>query len=56
VEPVDVIVNDCVIARGEVVVVDGNYGVRVTHLASREERLRFGIAETSARVAAAGAA
>jgi flagellar motor switch protein FliN/FliY len=46
-EPVNVIVNDCVIARGEVVVVDGNYGVRVTQLASREDRLRFGIAETT---------
>jgi flagellar motor switch protein FliN/FliY len=42
-EPVDVIVNDCVIARGEVVVVEGNYGVRVTHLASREDRLRTGM-------------
>jgi len=51
VEPVDVIVNDCVIARGEVVVVDGNYGVRITQLASREDRLRFGISQTSARVA-----
>jgi flagellar motor switch protein FliN len=45
-EPVDVIVNDCVIARGEVVVVDGNYGVRITQLASREDRLRSGMAET----------
>jgi len=45
VEPVDVIVNDCVIARGEVVVVDGNYGVRITQLASREDRLRTGMAE-----------
>lgn len=45
-EPVDVIVNDCVIARGEVVVVDGNYGVRIRQLASREERLRSGIAES----------
>ncbi len=52
VEPVDVIVNDCVIARGEVVVVDGNYGVRVTHLASREDRLRSGMSSGSARVAA----
>ncbi len=52
VEPVDVIVNDCIIARGEVVVVDGNYGVRVTHLASREDRLRTGMTETTARVAA----
>jgi flagellar motor switch protein FliN/FliY len=39
-DPVDVIVNECVIARGEVVVVDGNYGVRISHLASREDRLR----------------
>jgi len=44
-EPVDVVVNDCVIARGEVVVVDGNYGVRVTQLASREDRLRSGMAD-----------
>ncbi|MDQ1471883.1 MAG: flagellar motor switch protein FliN [Bryobacterales bacterium] len=51
VEPVDVIVNDCVIARGEVVVVDGNYGVRVTQLASREDRLRTGMAETPVRLA-----
>ena len=42
-DPVDVVVNDCVIARGEVVVVDGNYGVRVTQLASREDRLRSGM-------------
>lgn len=28
-EPVDVMVNDSVIARGEIVVVEGNYGVRI---------------------------
>lgn len=39
-EPVEVIVNNCVIARGEVVVVDGNYGVRIQHVVSKEERLR----------------
>lgn len=39
-EPVEVIVNNCVIARGEVVVVDGNYGVRVHEIVSRTERLR----------------
>jgi flagellar motor switch protein FliN/FliY len=39
-EPVEVIVNNCVIARGEVVVVDGNYGVRITQIISRRERLR----------------
>ena len=49
-EPVDVIVNDCVIARGEVVVVDGNYGVRITNLASREDRLRSGMREAHSRI------
>jgi flagellar motor switch protein FliN/FliY len=39
-EPVEVIVNNCVIARGEVVVVEGNYGVRIDHIISRQERLR----------------
>jgi len=39
-EPVEVIVNNCVIARGEVVVVEGNYGVRINQIVSRQERLR----------------
>src|ERR1700730_14901761 len=39
-EPVEVVVNNCVIARGEVVVVDGNYGVRVQQIVSRGERLQ----------------
>jgi len=39
-EPVDVIVNNCVIARGEVVVVEGNFGVRIKQVISRQERLR----------------
>lgn len=52
-EPVDVIVNDCVIARGEVVVVEGNYGVRITHLASREDRLRTGM-DGTVKTAVAG--
>jgi|SRR5579884_1996600 len=39
-EPVDVIVNNCVIARGEVVVVEGNFGVRIHQVISRQERLR----------------
>lgn len=53
-EPVDVIVNNCVIARGEVVVVDGNYGVRVIHLASRADRLRSGMSEASSRLGGGG--
>jgi flagellar motor switch protein FliN len=40
VEPVEVIVNNCVIARGEVVVVEGNFGVRIQEVISRQERLR----------------
>ncbi|MGH9674341.1 MAG: flagellar motor switch protein FliN [Bryobacteraceae bacterium] len=39
-EPVEVIVNNCVIARGDVVVVEGNYGVRINQIVSRQERLR----------------
>jgi flagellar motor switch protein FliN len=33
-DPVEIIVNDRVIAHGEVVVVSGNYGVRITKIAS----------------------
>ena len=40
VEPVEIIVNNCVIARGEVVVVEGNFGVRIQQVVSRQERLR----------------
>ena len=36
---VEVVVNNCVIARGEVVVIDGNYGVRIHEIISRGERL-----------------
>ncbi len=36
-DPVEIIVNDRVIAHGEVVVVSGNYGVRITKIGSRRE-------------------
>ncbi|MCB1018277.1 MAG: flagellar motor switch protein FliN [Bryobacterales bacterium] len=39
-DPVEVLVNDSVIARGDVVVVDGNYGVRITEIVSRRARVR----------------
>ncbi len=39
-DPVELLVNNCVIARGEVVVVDGNYGVRITEIVSQKERLQ----------------
>lgn len=31
-EPVDLVVNGQIIARGEVVEIDGNYGVRITEI------------------------
>jgi len=39
-EPVEVLVGGKVIARGEVVVVEGNYGVRVTEVVSTADRIR----------------
>lgn len=39
-EPAEVIVNNCVIARGEVVVVEGNFGIRIQQVISRQDRLR----------------
>jgi flagellar motor switch protein FliN len=39
-DPVDVLVNGRLVARGEVVVVAGNYGVRVTEVVSTSDRLR----------------
>jgi flagellar motor switch protein FliN/FliY len=39
-DQVEVLVNQCLIARGEVVVVEGNYGVRIQEIATRQERLR----------------
>ncbi len=39
-EPVDLLVNDKVIAKGEVVVVDENFGIRIVKLVSPEERLK----------------
>lgn len=38
-EPVELLVGRKVVARGEVVVVDGNYGLRVSEIASRLERI-----------------
>ena len=39
-EPVEVLVNGKLIARGEVVVIDEHFGVRITDIVSRAERLR----------------
>ncbi len=39
-EPVDILVNDRLIAKGEVVVIDENFGVRVTDIISQSDRLK----------------
>lgn len=39
-EPVDLLVNDNLIARGEVVVFDENFGIRITDIVTPAQRLR----------------
>ena len=38
-DPLEILVDDKVVAYGEVVIVDGNFGVQITHIGSRRERL-----------------
>jgi len=44
-DPVEIIVNDRVIAHGEVVVVDGNYGVRITKIGSRHQDQDYAVSD-----------
>ena len=39
-EPVDILVNNKLIAKGEVVVIDENFGVRVTDIVSQWDRIQ----------------
>ncbi len=39
-EPMDVLVNGCLIAQGEVVVVNDNFGIRLTDIITPAERIR----------------
>jgi len=39
-EPVDILVNETLIARGEVIVQNAKYGIRVTEITSRMDRIR----------------
>ena len=39
-EPVDLIVNDKVIARGEIVVIDSNFALRITEIETKAERIK----------------
>ncbi|MDD5211276.1 MAG: flagellar motor switch protein FliY [Sulfuricurvum sp.] len=38
-DPLDILVDDNVIAQGEVVIVDGNFGVQITSIGSKRDRL-----------------
>ncbi len=38
-DPLDILVGDKVIAQGEVVIVDGNFGVQITYIGTKKERL-----------------
>ena len=39
-EPLDVLVNGTLVAHGDVVVVNNNYGIRLTDVVSPSERIR----------------
>jgi len=39
-EPVEILANDKLVAKGEVVICDGNYAVKITEVRSKEERIR----------------
>ena len=39
-EPLDIMVNGCLVAQGEVVVVNEHYGIRLTDIVTPTERLR----------------
>ena len=39
-EPADLYINDVLFARGEVVVIEENFGVRITEIVSPEDRIK----------------
>ena len=39
-EPLEVVVNGCLVAQGEVVIVNDRYGIRLTDIVTPAERLR----------------
>jgi flagellar motor switch protein FliN/FliY len=39
-EPVDILVNNRLVAQGEVVVIDENFGVRLTDIISQSDRIK----------------
>ncbi len=49
-EPVDLLVNGKLVAKGEVVVIDENFGVRVTDIVSPSERVKLETKEASLKI------
>jgi flagellar motor switch protein FliN/FliY len=39
-EPVDLLIKDKLIAQGEVVVIEGNYGIKITKIVEPEQRVK----------------
>jgi flagellar motor switch protein FliN/FliY len=39
-DPVDLLVNDRLVARGEVVIYENNFGIRILEVVSKEERIK----------------
>ena len=38
-DPLEILISDKVIALGEVVIVDGNFGIQITQIGTKKERL-----------------
>jgi flagellar motor switch protein FliN/FliY len=38
-DPLDILVDNKIIGKGEVVIVDGNFGIQITEIGSKRERL-----------------
>ena len=39
-DPLEILIGDKVIALGEVVIIDGNFGIQITQIGSKRERLQ----------------
>lgn len=39
-EPLDILINDVLVAQGEVVIVNEKFGIRITDIITTEERIR----------------
>ena len=45
--PAEIFVKDCLVGRGEVVIVNGNYAIRIAEIVSQTERIRASQVEAS---------